>query len=300
MIRQQPAGGIRLILRRVGKYLRIAFRAPRWREYEGYLRQAMDLGYAVVPLEKWLADPHRFQGKTLVLRHDVEMYPKGALRMSAIERRLGLASTFYFRWYAFDPAVIAQIRANGSQVGLHYETLTRYAIEHLLHLPEEITAEVLDACRTTLREEIACFRSIIGECSSIAAHGDQRAHAIGYTNDQLLRSQPWRDYGLLYNPDDPAAIRLVDCWVVDGEGAPVLWWNGVSLAQAFAQGQRVILLNTHPHHWTLGAPVVARRFASYLGLLLRHPTRFERAVPEVIAWDQRQATWKAGLPGSPG
>ncbi len=289
-----------LFLKRAWKYLRVALRLPRWREYEGYLRQAMNLGYTIVSLETWLADPHGVQGKTLILRHDVEMYPEGARHMSGIERRLGLTSTFYFRWYAFDPAIVARIRSNGSQVGLHYETLTRYAIEHHLNSPEQITPGVMAECRGTLREEVACFKSLIGVCNTVVAHGDQRTYAIGRNNADLLDGQPYQEYGVIHDPDHAAALPLIDRWVSDGEGAPVYWSSGVSLSQAFAQGHRVILLNTHPHHWALGAVVVGKRLASYLGLLFRHPTRVERATPEVMAWGRHRALWKVGSTGTPG
>src|SRR4029077_6277419 len=61
----------------------------------------------------------------LLLRHDVDQHPASALRMAAIERELGVLSTWYFRWRTANPRVIEAIAAEGHAVGLHYETLTR-------------------------------------------------------------------------------------------------------------------------------------------------------------------------------
>ena len=275
---------LRTMFNRVAKYVRVGLRPVRWREYEAYLRQALDAGYQVVPLETWLAGPDGFSGKILVLRHDVDAYPQAAWPMSLIERRLGLTSTFYFRWCSLRPGLIRRIRENGSQVGFHYETLTRYAIEHHFHTPEMITPEVMAACRATLKEEIACFKGIVGGCASVAAHGDQRAHAVGRTNDDLLQGQSWADFGISYTADDPDALRKIDCWVSDGEGAPTYWSSGVSFPEALAAGHRLVLFNTHPHHWGLGAAVVAERLVAYLPQMTWSLNTLERGRPEALAW----------------
>ena len=78
--------------------------------------------------------PRRKAEPTLILRHDVDQHPRSALRMASIETKLGLRSSWYFRWRTAHPGVVGIAEATiGFQVGLHYETMTRIALERGLH-----------------------------------------------------------------------------------------------------------------------------------------------------------------------
>jgi hypothetical protein len=273
------------------KYLCISIRSARWSEYAEHLRAALRAGYQLVSLEDWLARPELFQERTLVLRHDVDLNASSAWRISQIEKVLGLKSTFYFRWTTLDLSVIDRIRENGSHVGLHYETLTRYAIENRLRTSGAITSDVLGTCRQMLKEEIARFKSLVGICNSVAAHGDRRAHLIGHRNDELLKEQRPGDYGILFNADDPKIVERLMCWVSDGDGAPQYWSAGISLPDAIASGHHLILFNTHPNHWGAGIPLMAKRVIAHLGFVIRHPWSLEWGKPEVSAWRHFQLSY---------
>ncbi len=73
-------------------------------------------------LEQWL--DHEPEGeRTLILRHDVDQCPRSVLRMLRIEVRLGLRSTWYFRWRTARPKVVRAVQRHGGEGGLHYESL---------------------------------------------------------------------------------------------------------------------------------------------------------------------------------
>src|SRR5919201_4435704 len=87
------------------------FSRSRWAEYEHFLRSAQENGYSIVSLEDWVADGLPTEGEpTLILRHDVDQHPRSALRMAAIETKLGLRSSWYFRWRTAHPAVVHSLK----------------------------------------------------------------------------------------------------------------------------------------------------------------------------------------------
>lgn len=274
------------VARRSGAYVTVALRGARWREYEGYLRWARATGIALVPVEEWLLAPDSYDGRVLVMRHDVDQDPISAREMCAVERELGVRSTFYFRWSTFDHRVVSRVRATGCSVGLHYETLTRYAIDRGITFPDGITPAVIDDCRETLRAEIARFRELAGVCDSVAAHGDRRAHLIGVTNRVLLEGERYEDYGLRASADDPFARQRLDHWVADGNGAPRWWVGEISLKDAIESEFKAVMFNSHPHHWRAGAPVVAKRVSLNVAGLIRSPSRFTWGSPESLAWNR--------------
>ena len=102
---------------------------PRWDEYRELLSKARRNGYSPISLESWIDGDHDETAPLLVLRHDVDQDPKSALKMLEIEAEAGIRSTWYFRWRTAHPRVIARVRAEGGDIGLHYETLTRTMLE---------------------------------------------------------------------------------------------------------------------------------------------------------------------------
>jgi hypothetical protein len=63
----------------------------------------------------------------VLLRHDVESSAGKALAMGEIERRHGLAATYFFRVKrsVFRPEAMRALTAMGHEIGYHYETLGR-------------------------------------------------------------------------------------------------------------------------------------------------------------------------------
>jgi len=261
-------------------------RGPRWPTYAACLRAALDAGYRVVSLESWLGEQCESRERTVVLRHDVDADAAGARRMSDIERDLGLCSTFYFRWSTLDLRVVESVRRNGSHIGFHYETLTRYALEQHLSSPAAITEDVLEASRRILKEEIARFRDLVGECRSVAAHGDLRARLIGRTNDCLLAGERYSDYGILYSADDPSVLNHVDGWVADDDGSDGYRRAGVRFQQALEGRHAVLLFNSHPNHWGAGLPLLAKRLLTNVDFVLRRPAIRQWGRAEQYAWQR--------------
>ncbi len=221
----------------------------RWPEYERFLRSARENGYRSVSLEDWVAEGLPMEGEpTLILRHDVDQHPRSALRMAAIETKLGLRSSWYFRWRTAHPAVVEKIKRDGFQVGLHYETLTRVSLERALH--EEPSEELIASCRETLRSEIAEFERLFGPCRSAVPHGDSRIPEVH--NALLLKDEDCSAYGIEYDGNEVMRGSDLACWLTDRIAAEGGWMEGLDPLEMFARKASPILTVTHPNNWASG------------------------------------------------
>ena len=79
----------------------------------------------------------------LIMRHDIDMYLESALRMSLIEKRLGICTTYFFMvrcplYNVFSPSGAEQVRqilTSGHHLGLHfdcapYQDISAYNLNH--------------------------------------------------------------------------------------------------------------------------------------------------------------------------
>jgi hypothetical protein len=218
-------------------------------DYARSLRLARDRGYRI----GGVADFHRSdkQGRRLVLRHDVDVPRVGVRPMLEIESRLGIASTWYFRWRTLDDLLMREVIEAGGEVGLHYETLANVLERRQIHNRANVTEAVLQEARNELRQETDRFRARLGLTSlTIASHGHPRNQAVRISNNVLATEQFCRDAGVLVEAYSPEFLRHVDCYLSDtslliNSG----WAYNVSLAEAVdARHQRICFLS-HPNHW---------------------------------------------------
>lgn len=233
------------------------FSRARWPEYRDLLSHALELGYRIVSLERFVTDPRDRAQPLLVLRHDVDQHPRSALKMAAIERALGTRSTWYFRWRTADPRVIRHLRADGFEVGLHYETLTRRLLERG---PRPIDEALLDSCRAELRGEIESFARQFGAIRSICPHGDTRVP--GVRNGLLLRGQSLTGFDGVFDCNESMHGRALGAWLTD-RSAPRGGWGGGADPLALLDGRTTpILCVTHPNNWAAGLSLWLDRAAA--------------------------------------
>lgn len=270
-------GGVSPRLRRPGRRPRLArtFARARWQEYRDLLSCAREEEYVAVGVEGLVAqDSPRTERRTLVLRHDVDQAPAAALTMAAIERDLGVTSSWYFRWRTAHPAVIEALRRDGFDVGLHYETRSRHALSSDVRAGLAGGGE-LARFRAELREEIGAFRDLHGEIASIAPHGDSRIPWA--SNAALMQGEDPRGYGIAFDANEAMRGRDLGYWLTDRSAADGGWKDGVDPAELFRQGITPILCLTHPNNWVSGPALWADRILSRLlpdaGARRRSPSR---------------------------
>lgn len=224
------------------------FARSRWREYRLFLATALDLGYDLVALEDWVNGGCRSSDRTLIVRHDVDQHPGSALRMLAVEEELGVRATWYFRWRTAHPVVVARVRDSGAGVGLHYESLTRLALERGV-VDGEVDSLVAPA-RDVLRREIAAFGRRFGPIRSVCPHGDSRIPAV--RNAVLLHGQDCSEYGIEFDGNEAMRGRPLGLWLTDRSIAEGGWAGAVSAIDVVRDGVSPVLCVAHPNNWASG------------------------------------------------
>lgn len=222
----------------------------RWDEYAHVIEVAQQRGYVVSSLLDWYRHYRHGNEKMLILRHDVDYDVLGAYRMLHIEERAGVHSTFYFRWTTADTDLITKIRRAGSEVGFHYETLSRYAILHNLTERSQITEGVIWLCKAMLVEEIVQFQARFGPIISIAAHGSVRNRELSISDDILVEGQNLAPYGIEFTAYGKDILVQFDDYISDAWGGG--WHDDKSPIQSLDQDLRTICLLTHPNNWNYG------------------------------------------------
>lgn len=92
-------------------------------KYRELLKAIVKKDYKIYKVCDWI----KYNPETgILLRHDVDRYPKNSLRTSQIETELGIQSTYYFRSCScsYNPDIIKEISKGGHEIGYHYEDLS--------------------------------------------------------------------------------------------------------------------------------------------------------------------------------
>jgi hypothetical protein len=145
--------------------------------------------------------------------------------------------------------VVAALREQGFEVGLHYETLTRRALEGAdARQPSE---RQLAESRAELREEIAAFSRIFGPIHSVVPHGDSRVP--GVRNAELLQGEDCSAYGIEFDGNEAMRGRGIAYWLTDRTAAEGSWKDGTDPEELLVEGASPILCLTHPNNWASGA-----------------------------------------------
>jgi hypothetical protein len=222
----------------------------RWREYGQLLRIAVGHGYAVTSLEAWLADPDATgERPVLIIRHDVDQYPASVLRMAAIEAKLDIRSTWYFRWRTAHPYVVSAIREAGHEIGLHYESLSRELLRRGLSAAD--APALLPQARALLREELAEFSERHGPTRSACPHGDTRVP--GVHNGVLLQGEDLSGYGIRWDTNAAVGHTQLDVWLTDRSSAEGRWKDSLDPIDLLIDRRSPILMVVHPNNWVSGA-----------------------------------------------
>jgi hypothetical protein len=253
------------------------FAAARWSEYRRLLEAALETGYRVLGVEEWVAGSHgEGSAPLLALRHDVDQHPRSALEMARIERRLEIRSSWYFRWRTADPRAVATLREDGCAVGLHYETLSRLALERGAREASEIAA-LAPAARAGLRAEVEAFARLHGPIRSVCPHGDSRLPLA--RNAELLRGRDASELGVEFDVNEAMRGRGLAGWLTDRTSAEGRW-AGSDPLDLFAARRSPLLCVIHPNNWASGPSLwLDRTLAAALPAAGGGPLRTGRDAP---------------------
>lgn len=117
----------------------------------------------------------------VILRHDIDRKPLNALKMAELESKLGVQSTYYFRYpYTFKPEIIEKIHELGHEIGYHYEVLSKAGGDY-------------EKAIKLFEYELNEFRKII-DIKTICMHGNPLSK---HDNRDLWKRYDFRDFGII-------------------------------------------------------------------------------------------------------
>lgn len=139
-------------------------------------------GFLFLNFEEYIQNP---KGKVVILRHDVDLLPKNALRMAKLEADLGIKSTYFFRTVSptFDRKTIIQIGEMGHGIGYHYENLSTCGGD--LRLALEDFEKNLEKLREFYPVKTICM------------HGSPLSK---FDNKKIWEKYDYRDFGIIADP----------------------------------------------------------------------------------------------------
>ncbi len=151
--------------------------------YQSLVSAFQKAGYHFQTFQEFVTSPS--EGKTLVLRHDVDELAWNALKMAQIENELGVRATYFFRIVKQSnvPEVIRQIVDLGHEVGYHYEDLV------LAEGDEE-------KAMLSFRQNLEYFRRFY-PVKSVCMHGSSTSK---YDNRLIWKNYQLSDFGLVGEP----------------------------------------------------------------------------------------------------
>lgn len=175
-----------------------------FRSYSSLVETLRNKGYSFKNIHQYIEKPDL---RSVVLRHDVDSWPRNALRMAQIEASEGIASTYYFRrsWQSFSEKVLTAIRDLGHEIGYHYEDLASFNGDYMKAIK-------------SFERNLVYFRKYY-PIKTIAMHGRPLSQ---WDSKDLWKEFDYRDYGIVTEPyldiDYTQVAYLTDtgnCW--DGE-----------------------------------------------------------------------------------
>lgn len=147
--------------------------------YDRLCEKIVDRGYRVLTVDDYVGRSH--ETDYVILRHDVDSRPGMALKMAHLESRIGICSTYYFRFTKsiFNPRIIREISDLGHEIGYHYEVLSRAG------------GDYEEAIRL-FEYELAQFRKIC-DINTICMHGSVLSK---YDNRELWSIYDYHDFDI--------------------------------------------------------------------------------------------------------
>lgn len=218
--------------------------------YESILNLALKQGYLITSLKDWYEHDFYPEKKVFITRHDVDYDAEGAYKMYQIEKKLGVRSTFYYRWSTMDFDTMKVMHEDDFEVSLHYETLATYARGKKIKSKDELTQKDFANCIQILKKEKELFEEKYWKIYTLCSHGDQRNRLIGVPNFRLLDNENRKDWGIYFEAYDEEIKSKFKAYISDSSIKNNHNWKyGISVEEAIKTNISPICLLTHPQHW---------------------------------------------------
>jgi len=240
------------MLKKIYNRLYADFLMPsRLGEYEKLIRIALENGYEHLTVYEFFLlvtenrlDPEK---KYFIHRHDIDSDLKTTKAMAAIEKQLGIKSSYYFRLSTLDYPLMKALHAEGHEVSYHYEELATYCKKHKIKTPEGAKA-VFPICAELFAEKVKQLESDLGfKFHTVASHGDFVNRELGIPNHRFVTPELLAKLNIAAETYD---ARILDNFSYTGSDcAYPKFYKPTNPFEAIEAGLPVVYLLSHPKHW---------------------------------------------------
>jgi hypothetical protein len=219
------------------------------KRYREILQTFLLGGYTFFTFEDYIRKNPK--GRVVVLRHDVDRFPKKALELALIESEKNIRSTYFFRIKkrVFRPKIIKMIGELGHEIGYHYEDL--------------VSAKGnFDKALTLFKMHLENIRKY-SPVSTISMHGSPLSK---FNNKLLWEKFDYKEYGIIAEPyidvDYEKVLYITDAsrrWNDEAvnirdrikglKTGPIRSSKQILKWLRDEQLNDTVLLNTHPDRW---------------------------------------------------
>jgi hypothetical protein len=151
-------------------------------KYRKFCQFLKDQGYPFFTIKEYLElkAAGRIPARFAIIRHDVDRWLHNSVRMAKEEQKMGIRSTYYFRYPAtFQPVIIQSVSSLGHEIGYHYKVVSKNNGD-LNRAMEQFIAE------------LSYFRSFV-QVHTICMHGNPLSP---YDNRTLWNTHHFEDFGV--------------------------------------------------------------------------------------------------------
>ncbi|MCQ2307138.1 MAG: hypothetical protein MJ000_06205 [Bacteroidales bacterium] len=230
------------------------------KKYKLLIEALVTNGYHFQTFKDFLENQH--EGKTIILRHDVDLKPGNSLSTAVTEHELGIEASYYFRAVpeSWDEDIIKKTAALGHEIGYHYESLTTANGD-------------IDKAYADFVGNLSKLNSLLNpsnHCQTICMHGSPRSP---YDSKDIWKKYSYKELNIIGEPyfdmDFSKTFYLTDTgrrW--DGYNVSVrdkipvyqdewtrkglVFHKTDDIIKAANAGDLpdVVMITTHPQRWT--------------------------------------------------
>lgn len=228
--------------------------------YEQLLETGLESAYEHITVQEYIENED-LPAQFIIHRHDVDRKPENALALAKIEAEYDIYATYYFRTIekTCKPALIAEIKQLGHEIGYHYEDMDR-------------TDGNVDQAHESFAKELEQLREY-ATIETVCMHGNP---LTPYDNrDMWDSSRTFETYGLL--GEAYLSMDFVDVTYFSDTGRT--WEDGALKIKDHTIGDSEKTLRANSTTELIGL-IEDTEFDR--GCLLSHPNRWADSLPEYV------------------
>jgi hypothetical protein len=228
------------------------------------------MGYKVIPFNKL---EQNLDNSFIVMRHDVDFSPAAAVKMAALERGIGVSTTYFLQLHSYfyslfgdKDFLVHKILELGHELGYHYDIkfmkffpTVKKGLEAEIHIMEEFTNTKISSFSQHDPSVDGYSEVEIPGC--IDAYALTRRHSIKYLSDSVQR---WREGCFCQHLGKYGQMQVTvhpEIWTEDGTSANEIYLELRSSTIKAVEAKYAWLKNLHKYY--LANKPIPERFRDY-------------------------------------